>query len=245
MRKYFMALIMFAVLLPVGASADEITLAVLGDFPPFQWEEAGRVTGIDADIIREVCRRLGIGVKFQVMPWKKALKSAQDGDVSGLAASLYSEKRAEYLYYTQESVHIQKNIIMIRKGNNIKIKGFADLKNIKTGVVRDFSYGPEFDNIRGLEKVVCRDQKELVRMLAAGRVDAAMGSEMPLMFNARQLGLQDELAVAHVIAEYPAYTVFSKASGEKGKLLAHKFDTILREIKKEGLDQKIMGNYIK
>ena len=245
MRKHFMALIMFAVLLPTGASADEITLAVLGDFPPFQWEEAGKVTGIDADIIREVCRRLGIGLKFQVMPWKKALKSAENGDVSGLTASLYNEKRAEYLYYTQESVHIQKNIIMIRKGNNIKISGFDDLKNIKTGVVRDFSYGPEFDSIRGLDKVVCTDQKELVRLLAAGRVDAAMGSEMPLMFNARQLGVQDKLEVAHVVTEYRAYTAFSKASGEKGEVLARKFDTVLREMKKEGLDQKILDTYIK
>ena len=245
MRKHVIALIMFAVLLPAGASADEITLAVLGDFAPFQWEEAGKVTGIDADIIREVCRRLKIEVEFQVMSWKKALKSAENGDVSGLAASLYNEKRAEYLYYTKESVHIQKNIIMIRKGNNIKIKGFDDLKNIKIGVVRDFSYGPEFDSIRGLDKVVCTDQKQLVQLLAAGRVDAAMGSQMPLMFNARQLGVQDALEVAYVVTEYPAYSVFSKASGEKGELLARKFDTILREIKKEGLVQKIMDNYIK
>ena len=122
---------MFAVLLPAGASADEITLAVLGDFPPFQWVDGGKVTGIDADIMREVCRRLGIGLKFQVMPWKSALKSADDGNVSGLVAALYNEKRAEYLYYTKENVHIQKNIIMIRKGNSIKIKGFDDLRNKK------------------------------------------------------------------------------------------------------------------
>ena len=245
MRKYFIILIMFAVLLPAGASADEITLAVLGDFPPFQWVDGGKVTGIDADIMREVCRRLGIGLKFQVMPWKSALKSADDGNVSGLVAALYNEKRAEYLYYTKENLHIQKNIIMIRKGNSIKIKGFDDLRNKKTGVVRDFSYGPEFDNIRGLDKEICGDQKELVRMLAAGRVDAAMGSEMPLMFNARQLGLQNELEVAYVVTEYSAYTVFSKASGEKGELLARKFDTVLREIKKEGLDRKIIDKYIK
>jgi len=245
MRKHFIIWIMFAVLLPAGASADEITLAVLGDFPPFQWEDAGEVTGIDADIIREVCRRLGIGLKFRVMPWKKALESAEDGDISGLAAALYSENRAEYLYYTRENVHIQKNIIMIRKDSDLLIRGFDDLRNIKTGVVRDFSYGPEFDNIRGLNKEVCENQKELVRMLAARRMDAAMGSEMPLMFNARQVGLQNELRVAHVVTEYPAYIVFSKALGAKGELLARKFDTVLSEIKKEGLDRKIMDSYIK
>jgi polar amino acid transport system substrate-binding protein len=245
MRKHFIIWIMFAVLLPAGASADEITLAVLGDFPPFQWEDAGEVTGIDADIIREVCRRLGIGLKFRVMPWKKALKSAEDADISGLAAALYTANRAEHLYYTRENVHIQKNVIMIRKDSDLSIRGFDDLRTIKTGVVRDFSYGPEFDNIRGLNKEVYGDQKELVRMLAARRIDAAMGSEMPLMFNARQVGIQNELEVAHVVTEYPAYIVFSKASGEKGELLARKFDTVLREIKKEGLDRKIMDSYIK
>ena len=183
MRKHFIIWIMFAVLLPAGASADEITLAVLGDFPPFQWEDAGEVTGIDADIIREVCRRLGIGLKFRVMPWKKALKSAEDADISGLAAALHTENRAEHLYYTRENVHIQKNVIMIRKDSDLSIRGFDDLRTIKTGVVRDFSYGPEFDNIRGLNKEVYGDQKELLRMLAARRIDAVSYTHLTLPTN--------------------------------------------------------------
>jgi polar amino acid transport system substrate-binding protein len=245
MRNCFIILIMFAVLFPAGTSADEITLVALGDFPPFQWEEKGKVTGIDVDMVSEVCRRLGIGLKFQVMLWKRALKSVNEGNVDGLVAALYKEERTEYLYYTKETVHIQKNIIMIQKGDNIRIKGLHDLRNKKTGVVRDFSYGPDFDSIRGLDKEVCGDQKELVRLLAAGCVDAAMGSEKPLMFNARKLALQNKLEVAYVVTEYPAYTVFSKALGEKGELLARKFDTVLREIKKEGLEQKIIDKYTK
>jgi len=245
MRNCLIILIMFAVLLPAGASADEITLVALGDFPPFQWEEKGKVTGIDADMVSEACRRLGIGLKIQVMPWKRALKSVNEGNVDGLVAALYKEDRTEYLYYTKEAVHVQKNIIMVRKGDNTRIKGFDDLRNKKTGVVKDFSYGPDFDSIRGLDKVVCKDQQELVRMLVAGRVDAAMGSEKPLMFNARKLGLQNELEVAFVVAQYPAYTVFSKVSGGKGELFARKFDAVLREMKKEGLEQKIIDKYMK
>ncbi|MCP4346861.1 MAG: transporter substrate-binding domain-containing protein [Desulfobacterales bacterium] len=245
MKKLIITLIVTALLVPVVGSADEkIVLAVLDDFPPFQWKEKGQVVGIDADIIREVCRRLGIALEYKAVPWKRALESAKNGRMTGILTALYKEERTKFLYYTKETVHIQKNIVMIRKGSNIKINGFDDLKNRKVGVVRGFSYGSEFDSFKGLEKEVCNNQKDLVNILARERIDVAMGSEMPLMYNAKQLGFQNAIEIGYVITKYPTYTVFSKAR-ENGKLLAQKFDTALREIKQEGMDQKIIDNYLK
>ncbi len=246
MKKLVATWVMVLLLLPMNALAEEIVLTVLKDFSPFQWqEENGQVVGTDADIIREVCKRLKIGLKYQVMPWKRCLHAVKGGDVTGIITALYKKERDEFLYYTKETIHIQKNVVMTWKGSGMRITGLDDLKGKLIAVVRGFSYGPEFDSYEGLKKEVCGDQKDLVRILAKGRVDVAMGSLMPLMYNAKQLGLQGKLEVAYVMTEYPTYTVFSKTLGEKGKSLAERFDGVLKQMKQEGVEQRIIDSYVK
>lgn len=245
MRKQIIISIIFILILPLNVCAEKISLACLEDFRPFQWSEKGEVRGIDADIIREVCKRLNIDVEFQPVPWKRALLYAENGIASGILAALYKEERKKFLYYTTQPVHVQKNIIMGRKGSGITVKNFDDLKGKSVGVVRGFSYGPEFDKYEGLRKIVCGDHIELIGVLDKKRIDVAMGSYMPLMFNAVPLGIQNNLEVLHVITEYPVYTVFSRKLGEQGKLLVQRFDMVLKQIKDEGMEQKIIDKYIK
>lgn len=228
-----------------SVAADKITLAALEDFPPFQWAEDGKVIGVDADIIREVFKRLGMTPDFKIMPWTRGLRSVKAGIVDALPAALKNEERETFLFYPSEPIHIQKNVVMVKKGAGMNINSLSDLKGKAVGVVRGFSYGAEFDSITGLDKTVCKDQQELVRILAAGRIDAAMGSEMPLMYNARQIGLQDSVETGYIIVEYPAYTVFSRKLGENGRSLAQKFDETLKAIKAEGMDRRLMDQYVK
>jgi len=246
MKKFFPLCFVFVFLFSINASAEKIVMAVMDDFTPFQYEENNQAVGIDADMIREACKRLGIELELKVMPWKRALVNAEKGRVSGMLTALYTKERAGFLYFTKEGVHTQKNIIMAKKGSGLKIKSLDDLKGKGIGVIRNFSYGPDFDNYQGLNKVVCDNQKEMIRILERGRIDLAVGSEKPFIFNSRQLKFHDRFEVAHVITEYQVFTVFSKkATGERGEQLAKDFDDVYRKIKKEGLDQKFIDKYLK
>jgi len=248
--RCFMAAIMFLLFFSVcfcgEGLAEKIVLTAMEDFPPFQYKgENEQVTGIDADIVREVCKRLGIEVKFQPMPWKRALRMVEEGEFSGLLTALYTEERSKFLYFTKETTHIQKNVIMARKGSAITIKGIGDLKNKTVGVVRGFSYGDEFDKCQDIKKEVCNEQKDLIKILDKERIDLAMAVEQPFLFLSKQLGLSGHFEVVHVVTEFPAYTVFSKKLGDAGKSLAERFDKTLKEIKAEGLEQQIIDRYVK
>ncbi len=246
MKKFIVTLVMATLLLPGNVlAAEKIKLAALGDFPPFQYREKSQMTGIDVDMAREVCKRLGIEPEFKVVPWKRALKIAKKGDVTGILTALHKEERTKFLYYTTEAIHTQKNVIMARKGSGLKVSSLDDLKSKTVGVVRGFSYGQEFDNYQGLKKRVCNNQEDLMRIMNMGRIDVAPGPEKPFLFNSRRFGLQDRFEVVYVITEHPAYTVFSKAIGEKGRVLAEKFDNILKQMKKEGIEQQIIDKYMK
>ncbi|RLC21707.1 MAG: hypothetical protein DRI57_01710, partial [Deltaproteobacteria bacterium] len=90
MKKFIVTLVMATLLLPGNVlAAEKIKLAALGDFPPFQYREKSQMTGIDVDMAREVCKRLGIEPEFKVVPWKRALKIAKKGDVTGILTALH------------------------------------------------------------------------------------------------------------------------------------------------------------
>jgi len=244
MKKFVASLVIIVLFLPVCVKAEEIVITMLEDFPPYQYVENNQQTGIDIDIIREVCKNLDMKLKFEAVPWKRALKYAEDGNVSGLVSALKTEEREKFLYYTSEPVHIQKNVVIAGKESKIKISSLDDLKGKEVGVLAGFSYGPVIDSLQGLKKTVCNDQQEMIKILDRGRIDLALGSDGPFWFNCKKLGFKDHFEIVYVIAELPAYTAFSmKGSGEKGKVLAEKFSEEIRRLRESGWEKEVIEKY--
>lgn len=244
MKKVFVIVLMSVLFFSVNVSAEQLVFSVLEDFSPYQYMENQKSAGCDVDIMNEVCRRLSIELKVKPLPWKRALKTAENGDSSGLLSVLHTAERESFLYFTSEPIHIQKNVIVARKESGIVIKSFDDLKDKKLGVVANFSYGPEFDKYEGLNKAVCNGQEELVRILDKKRIDVALGAEDPFRFIWKKLDLKERFEIVYVMAEIHAYTGFSKKGcGENGKVMAEKFSEVLRQMKAEGVIEKIMEKY--
>ena len=244
MKKFIAAWVITVLFLPVSVTAEELIITILEDFPPYQYMENNQPTGIDVEIAREVCKNLDIKLKFEAVPWKRALKYAEDGNVSGLVAALRTEEREKFLYYTSEPVHIQKNVVISGKESNIKIAALDDLKGKEVGVLAGFSYGAEIDSLQGLKKTVCNDQQEMIRMLDRGRINVALGSDGPFWFNCKRFGFKDHFEVVYVINELPAYTVFSKkGNGEKGEMLAEKFSKEIRRLRESGWEKQVIDKY--
>ena len=56
MIKVIASLLTIALLFPASVSAEKIVLAALPDFPPFQYEENGQLTG--PTDLRSLCRTI-------------------------------------------------------------------------------------------------------------------------------------------------------------------------------------------
>ncbi|MDM8550503.1 transporter substrate-binding domain-containing protein [Desulfobacterales bacterium HSG2] len=223
------------------ALAEELLIAY-SEWPPYIFIKDRKVEGILIDIVNEACKRLNIDPKFRFLPWKRALMYMRKGKADALLSPIYTEERAEFMYYPSEPVNMEKTVFLTWKGSGIKVNGLDDLKNKLIGVVRGYSHGSEFDNYPGLKKLPCNDDRQLVKILAKKRIDIAVGEAGVLQFIAKQTGTQVE--VIHVLNETPGYITFSrKALGPKGKTLAEEFSRTLRQLKKEGVIEKIRNAY--
>jgi len=233
--------------LPANVRAEKLVLTTLDYFAPYQYKDAaGNLTGIDLDIIREIARRLDIEVEFQAVPWKRSLVSVEKGLVDGLVGALKNPEREEYMFFTSEPIHIQKNVIMAPKDSGLSVSSLDDLKGRKIGVIRDFSYGPEFDTRKeGMVIKEGNDMDQLLVLFERKAVDGVATSQRPFMYFCKQKGTGNEFEPVFTIREIPAYMGFSKKRGEKSAAWAKKFSQGLADLKKEGLLEKLSEKYIK
>ncbi|MDM8551598.1 transporter substrate-binding domain-containing protein [Desulfobacterales bacterium HSG2] len=242
MKKSVIMLIVGALsFFSTDALAEELVVAY-SEWPPYSFTKDQKATGIIIDSMNEVCKRLNIAPEFQSLPWKRCLKYMREGKVDALLSPIFTKERTEFMYYPSEPVNIEKTVFLTWKGSGMKVNGLDDLKGKLIGVVRGYSYGPEFDNCPGLKKFDCNDDEQLIKILAKKRVGIAVGEEGALRFIAKQTGVPVE--VIYVLNETPGYIGISKkALGPKGKSVAEKFAKTLRQLKAEGVIEKIRNKY--
>lgn len=68
-------------------SVDERPKLVVGSdiYPPFNYvDENGRPTGIDVDLAKEACRRMGYKVEFDTINWEDKNRLLETGSVDCL-----------------------------------------------------------------------------------------------------------------------------------------------------------------
>lgn len=240
-KSVVMLVVSMLLFFSANALAEELTV-VYANWAPYTFTKDGKATGIIIDTVKEACKRLNIVSKFQLLPWKRALKYMKKGRTDALLTPIYTEERTEFMYYSSEPANMERTVFLARKGSGIKVNGLDDLKGKSVAVVRGYSYTPEFDSRSDIKKIECNDDEQTVRILAKKRVLIAVGEEGVLRFSAKQIGFQVE--VAGVLIEVPGYMCFSKkALGPKGKTMAEKFGKTLRQLKEEGVIEKIRNSY--
>jgi len=241
MKKLIVTLAFFALIfLPTMVQAEKIVFATATQ-SPYVMSENGQLTGMDIDIIREVCKRLGFEPEIQLLPWTRALDYVEKGKVGAIFTPRRTEEREKFMYYSSEPLHIERTVIMTRKGSGIKVNKIDDLKGKNIGVVRAYTYGAEFDKYQEVKKIECDDDNQLVTILAKKRIELAAGDEGTMKYLCKQAGLETE--VVYVFSEDPSYVAFSKKLGEKGKALADKFSEALKKLKEEGFIEKVQSKY--
>lgn len=245
MMKKIIAFLIFFAWVPVpGISAEKVVfVTVEKDIPPNVYQEDAEIVGIYPSIIRQVCERLDIEPEFFRYPWKRCIRYMKTGRADAVFPPIRTEERARFLYFPDEAMTSKKIAVFSLKENRIKVETLADLKGKIVGVNDGYSYGAQFDAYEGLNKDLSQNIDMQVEKLLNNRMDVAVSVESPFMFFAKKRGVKDQIERVYIISEVPSYVAFSKATGEKGRLLSEKFSRVLAELKKEGIVQKITDLY--
>ena len=205
--KRFLAVVWFSVLLAVPAAADACKLTFAWDpWAPYQMIENGKLTGFDIELFDGIARLIGCKVTYKEQSWTHSMEDLKSGKIDMVGGASFTEER-KLLYNFSDAYRLEKMSLFIRKEDeeNLQLKKISDIiaANMKISVVKDYTYGDEFDAIaegpdgaRYVEYSV--DSEHNIDKVINKQADGFIDDELVGVYLAKKAGAFDKLAVSSV-----------------------------------------------
>jgi ABC-type amino acid transport substrate-binding protein len=154
----------------------------------------------------------------RILPMTRVFKELEYGraDFSIMLRTPFSEKIAVPVAYVGIPF---KTIIWPRKG--LDIQSYKDLKGVRLSMARGLKVGGEFSKQKDLRITPSQDYAHSMQMFNAFRVDAIVGTEQSLLYNAFKAGINPKkefdapFEVAHLEGWVQASSNFVEREGIK------------------------------
>jgi len=142
----FLSLLILFAAVPPSSNAEEtaVTLRV-GIFPfePINFgDETGEAQGLYPDLLREIANKEHWQLEFVPGSWGEGLDRLQSGDIDLMESVAYSEKRAEIMDFTHESVMELWGQVFIRPEGGVH--NVSDLTGRRVAIMHDDISGANF-----------------------------------------------------------------------------------------------------
>lgn len=249
MKSLLLGVLLCAALCVAPVSAGEPPLLVVfEDYPPYEYVENGRARGINIDLIREAFRRMGLEPVFELRPWKRALLEMRSGEVMALSSGFRTPEREAFACFPSEPLAMEINVVAVPVDSELCMASLSDLRALSVGVVREYTYGPEFDSLRSIRRVETNTSRQLLEMLLNGRMDAAVGNRAVFDHQLGLLGAAGRLRYLYELGRGPLYMFFSRAWGERAgsrdvEAMARDFGRAVRAMRDDGTFAAIRARY--
>lgn len=245
----FLTLLLSFVKVPV-TGAEEIQIRA-DLWAPFNSDPTSDKPGYMIEVASRIFEKAGHKLNYQVMPWNRSIKAAENGEVDGIVGAAVGD--APNFIFPKESLGRVENAIYVKKDNPWRYTGIESLKEVKVGVIADYSYGDILDgyikaNIRNknLIEVATGDDafSQNIKKLSLGRVSAIFCAPPVLISTIQELkqNLEDfvQAGVSSDIDDlYIAFSPKKPSSNQYAEILSKG----IVEMRKSGELQKILDKY--
>ena len=240
-NRLFCAVIFCLTMFSASVFADTFSI-MTEEYPPFNYTEDGKLTGLSSEVMFELISRLGHPNNIKVLPWSRGYKLIQDKDGMILFSMTRTEQR-EDMFKWVGPVAPNKWVFFAKKGSGLSINSLADAKKVKKiGTYKDdaaesFLKQEGFANI---ESVV--DDLANVKKLAAGRIDLWIVGQLQGVFKAKSVtGDASTFEKVFDVKETQLYIAFSKSTPDA---VIKKWQAELDRMKADGTYDAIMKKYL-
>ena len=175
--KQFLLLFLISVS-TLAFSQQELNLAS-DIWPPFTDVEGEK--SISFDIVKEALVRNSIIVNMDILEFDEVLSVIKENKYDGSAALWISEKRKEYLLYSEPYLHNQL-VLVGRKGSDVSARDFIELRNVKIGVVSNYAYGIEGAEENGVQLISRKSDQKNLEALLSKKVDYILIDDLIIQY---------------------------------------------------------------
>ncbi len=229
---------------------EPLKLVVTKNTAPWAYAEDGQVKGIDYEALQEIARRMGFTFQLEPFPFKRSFSYIKKGQRDGILLLYHTRQRESVVLYSKDPMHDSTHYVFVKKGNEFAFDSIQNLYGKLIGKNRGFAISDEFDKAVLDKKIRIQEvdfRERLIKMIATDRIDAFVSNYASTKLELKRLGLVNQ--VVHLPRPLTKKGVFfalsKKASNVKNKTeFLNTLSKTLRDIKKEGLYDKIVDKYL-
>lgn len=240
MKKLF--LLMASMVLLAGQSVLAAELTILTEnLPPLNYVDNGALVGPSVEIVQEIQRRVRSDEPIQVYPWARAYKMALEDENVILFGMTYTKVREDKFKWVGP-LATKRDILVAKKGSDIKIKDLEDAKKVKRiGTLRDDTRGRllQRHGFTNLEPV--SDEQLNAKKLALGRIEL-WAYKIPGLRTVCDLAEVDYTAFEEVyhLREIDLMIAFSKKTSDS---IVQKWRNAFNEMSADGTIKQIQKKW--
>lgn len=247
-RNIFCAVVVAFCLAANSGWSKDLTFTTQ-DFPPFNYDINGKVSGPAAEIVRRVCAELDVTCGFRLLPWTRAQQEVRSGKANGIFVVGWNTKRAKWLHFTPPVVDTEYGFF-VATDNALSYSTLADVSGYRVGVYGPSNTSNSLDKIRadmvdkGLDAITVDmrpDDESGFRKLGLGRLDAVFSNRDVGYALIAKLGLKGKIRYAGHQRKLKYYIGFSMEHNDKALLDA--FDAAYRKLHQGGEIKRILDEH--
>ena len=232
-----------------GIAEDRMTIAYPEFFPFFINDEKGNMEGFFYEIITEaVDHRMGIGVEWLQMPWKRCQHQVRAGIFDGMI-TVPTKERSTYSRTHPDPLYVKKLKLFTYKGHPrfsdiVNINSIADIKKGGYTVITYSGNGWHKDNVASLNipSFATSDVDNVWKMLAAKRGDLVIEWPIGAKAGIQKSHVEDKIIETDVsMNAMNFHLLISKQSKYKDILV--RFNDVIKTMFKDGSMEKILSRY--
>lgn len=214
-----------------------LTMATNAEFPPYEYVEDGKISGIDAEIAALIADKLGMELQIVDVAFDSIIPGVQSGKYDmGMAGLTVNDERLEKVNF---STSYAKGVQVVIVAENSSIASPDDIAGKKIGVQTSTTGDIYATDDFGEESITRYDNGAVaVQALIAGKVDCVIIDNEPAK---AYVAANEGLKILDTEYTEEDYAIcFNKADTE----LQEKVDGALKELIADGSVQKVVDKYI-
>ncbi len=210
-----------------------VSVVTLADYAPYVFVDGNKsitgivtpenrealVNGYSWEVFQESFHVMGYSIKYDIVPWARAIKYLKNGQVDLLFPISKSSERLGVFTYSKEPINDVDIVIYFPITSSFKWNGYHSLNRKIIGVKHAFNYGDKWNSVNYFTKYDIGKMSTGFQMLGKGHLDGFIGYEHVWDYFLKKRGWVNKFKKTAIIDSTIEYVVAMNGTQEKNSLL--------------------------
>lgn len=216
-------------------------------FPPYNYLVDGKVMGINVELVQYLCDKSGISCQFELLPWTRAFKLAQQNPNSGVISTSRNKAREHSFQWVGPLAFSKAFFYKLKIRDDIQLSSMAEALNFTVGIQRSDIYEKllmENGFIKGKNLLEVATKNEDLKLFFMKKLDLIIGSELTLPYQVKDAGYATSTVTEAL--ELPSLKLegnFLAINLQTSPELVKQFQQQLQLLKEQGGMQRFIDKY--